>query len=188
MTRPGAVAWIVVGVLLATGCGKKAQPAVAPAPPPPVVEAPPPPPPPPPPDPPPPAPTAALSEEEIFARKTVDELNAERPLDTVYFDYDRSDLREDARNTVARHADWMRRWSSTRIVIEGHCDERGTAEYNVALGDRRAQAVRTYLMSLGISPDRVQAISKGKETPVCTDSTESCWQQNRRGFSLITAK
>jgi len=129
-----------------------------------------------------------LSEEALFARKTLAELNAERPLGTIYFDYDRAELREDARAVAARNVDWMRRWPSTRIVIEGHCDERGTAEYNLALGERRAQVVRSYMVSLGIAEDRLTATSKGKETPVCGEASESCWQQNRRGVPFITAK
>jgi peptidoglycan-associated lipoprotein len=131
---------------------------------------------------------ASLSEDELFARKTLDELNAERPLGTVYFDYDRSDLRADAREILVKNAEWLRRWSSTRIVVEGHSDERGTAEYNLALADERARAVQGYLASLGIATDRVVAISKGKEAPVCTDANETCWHQNRRGYPIITAK
>ena len=180
---------VACGVLAVAGCARKPQPTVASAPPPPVVEVPPPPSPPPPPKPPAiPPPAVSLSEDELFAQKSLEQLNAERPLGTVHFDYDRSDLREDARATLARNADWLRRWTSTRIVVEGHCDERGTAEYNLALGERRARSVREYLVSLGISADRIQAISKGKETPSCLESSEACWQQNRRGFPVITAK
>ncbi|MGD9903311.1 MAG: OmpA family protein [Vicinamibacterales bacterium] len=162
------------------------MPAAQPAPP--VVEPPPPPPPPPPPDPPSPPPPAAPTEEELFARKSLAELNAERPLGTVYFDYDRADLDDEARATLARNAEWMRRWASTRVDVEGHCDERGTAEYNIALGDRRASAVRSYLVSLGIAESRLTGVSKGKEAPVCSDAVESCWRQNRRGAPIITAK
>jgi peptidoglycan-associated lipoprotein len=181
---------IVCLVLPAANCARTPPPQ-APSPPPPAVVEPPPPSPPPPPAAtaaPPLPPAVALSEDELFARKTLDELNAERPLGTVYFDYDSSDLREDAGATLTRNAEWMRRWPSTRIVVEGHCDERGTPEYNLALGSRRAQAVRAYLVALGIAEDRVQATSRGEEAPVCSDSTEACWQQNRRGAPTITAK
>jgi len=177
---------VCAGVGIA-GCAKKPQPPVV-SPPPATEVAPPPPPPPPPVVPAPPAPAVALSEEELFARKSLAELNAERPLETIYFDYDRAELREEARAIAAKNADWMRRWPSTRIVVEGHCDERGTAEYNLALGERRAQVVRSYLLSLGIASDRVMATSKGKETPVCDEASESCWQRNRRGVPFITAK
>jgi peptidoglycan-associated lipoprotein len=152
---------------------------------PPAYVPPPPPPPPPPPAPPPPAP---LSEEELFARKTLEQLNAERPLANVFFDYDMAVVRDDARAPLQKNADWLRRWSSTRILIEGHCDERGSAEYNLALGDRRAVAVRDYLVGLGVSADRIAIVSKGKESPVCNQSNETCWQQNRRGHFIITAK
>lgn len=172
--------------LFVAGCGKPVAPSIQPAPP--VVELPPPVPPPPPSvEAPPPAPSAP-TDDELFARKSLAELNAERPLGVVYFDCDQSDLREEARGVLARNADWLRRWPATRITIEGHCDERGTAEYNIALGDRRAEAARGYLLSLGIAGDRVQAVSKGKEAPLCTDALEACWHQNRRGFPIITAK
>jgi peptidoglycan-associated lipoprotein len=82
----------------------------------------------------------------------------------------------------------MKRWSSLKISVEGHCDERGTAEYNLALGERRANAVRTYLTSLGVGGDRMTVVSKGKEQPFCNDKNEACYQQNRRGHFIITAK
>ncbi len=187
MTRLRVLTIVAILVALTAACAKKPQP-IAVQPDPPVVTPPPPPPPPPPPDPPPPAPPAALTEEEIFARKSLAELNAEQPLGTVYFDYDKSDLGDEARATLARNAEWLRRWPSTRITVEGHCDERGTAEYNLALGDRRATAVRGYLVSLGIGGERLLPVSKGKEAPVCGESNESCWRQNRRGAPIITAK
>ncbi len=175
--------------VVAAGCHKKV-PAPAPAPPPP------PPPtapvtPPPPPAPPPPAPAPAprpLTEEEIFARKSVDQLNAERPLDDVYFDLDKSEIREDAKPRLQKDADWMKKWATTQASVEGHCDSRGSAEYNLALGSRRANAVKEYLTNLGVSAGRLTVVSKGKEQPVCAEGTESCWQQNRRGHFVITAK
>ena len=174
----------------AAGCAKKAPPAAAPPPPPPPaapVTPPPPPPPPPAPTPPPPAPKTP-TEEQIFAGKTLDQLNAERPLGDVYFDLDESTIRDDARGPLQKNADWMKRWTSTRIMIEGHADERGSGEYNLALGDRRANAVKNYMVSLGIGADRVNVVSKGKESPFCSESNESCWQQNRRGHFIVTAK
>ena len=106
----------------------------------------------------------------------------------MFFDLDQSSIRDDARATLARNAEFLKRWTSTRINVEGHCDERGTAEYNLGLGERRAAAVKDYLVSLGISGDRINVVSKGKEEPQCTDKNESCWQQNRRGHFLFTAK
>ena len=175
--------------LAAAGCHKKA-PAAVPAPPPsPPPAAPATPPPPPPPPPPAPAPTPPpLTEEEIFARKSLEQLNAERPLDDVFFDLDQSSIREDAKPRLQKDADWLKRWTSTQITVEGHCDSRGSSEYNLGLGSRRATAVKDYLASLGIPAGRMTVVSKGKEAPVCSDENESCWQQNRRGHFVITAK
>ena len=175
----------------AAGCHKK-PPAAAPAPPPPPL----PPPtapvtPPPPPPPPPPAPAPAprpLSEEEIFARKSVDQLNAERPLDDVFFELDKSEIRDDAKPTLQRDADWLKKWTGVQATLEGHCDSRGSSEYNLGLGSRRATAVKDYLVSLGVSTSRLTIVSKGKEQPFCNEESESCWQQNRRGHFVITGK
>src|SRR5689334_2849026 len=167
--------------LAVAGCGKKVPPpAPAPPPPPPAAPAPPPPPPPPPPPAPAPAP-APLTEDQIFAQKSLDQLNAERPLGDVFFDLDESTIRDDARPLLQRNADWLKRWTSTQITVEGHCDSRGSSEYNLALGTRRANAVKDYMASLGVSASRLTVISKGKEQPFCTTEDESCWQQNRRG-------
>src|SRR5262245_30913801 len=180
----------VLGVsLAAAGCHKTPPPqAPPPAPPPPTVT----PPPPPPPAPPPPAPTPAAprppTEEEIFSRKSVADLNNEHDLTDVYFDLDKSDIREDAKAPLQKDADWLKRWTSVVITIEGHCDSRGSAEYNLALGSRRADAVKSYLANLGVNASRVTVVSKGKEAPFCTEANESCWQQNRRGHLIVTAK
>lgn len=183
----GVVSLCLVLSLAAAACAKKAPAPAPPPPPPPAAPAAPPPPPPPPPPPAAPAP-APLTEEQIFERKSLDQLNAERPLSDVFFDYDKSDIRDDARAPLQADAEWLKRWPSTRIVVEGHCDERGTAEYNLALGERRGGAVKDYLVSLGVPADRVVVVTKGKESPFCMESNESCWQQNRRGHFIITAK
>jgi len=164
-----------------------AQAAAAPAPRPPAAPTAPPPPPR-------PAPRvndvqpAPLSEAELFRRKSIDQLNAEHPLDDAFFDYNENELRPDARTALAKDAQWLEKWPGTRISVDGHCDERGSAEYNLALGERRATAVRDYLVSLGVSSDRVVTKSLGKEAPFCTGEGESCWSQNRRGHFIITAK
>jgi len=137
---------------------------------------------------PPPPPPRQLTEDEIFAQKSLDQLNAEKPLGDVFFDLDESTIRDDAKASLSRNADWMKRWTSTAITIEGHCDSRGSSEYNLALGTRRANAVKDYLASLGVSASRVTVISKGKEQPFCSTEDESCWSQNRRGHFIITAK
>ena len=124
----------------------------------------------------------------MFAKKTLAELNAEKPLADVYFDYDKAELRTEARASLAKNAEWMKRWPSTSVLVEGHCDARGTNEYNLALGERRATSVKDYLVSLGVTADRITTISKGKEQPVCSEEAEPCWQRNRRGFHIITAK
>ena len=110
------------------------------------------------------------------------------PLSDAYFDLDKSDIRADAQSALQKDADWLKKWTSTRINVEGHCDERGSAAYNLALGSRRAQAVKDYLVNLGVAGSRIDVVSKGKEAPVCTDHNEACWQMNRRGHFLITAK
>jgi len=177
----------VVGV---SACAKK-KPLPPPAPPPPApVEQPRATPTPPPPPPPPPreAPPRPLTEDEIFAKTTADELNAQKLLADAYFDLDSQQVRDDAKPVLQKNAAWMKRWPSTKVMVEGHADSRGTAEYNLALGERRASAVRDYLVNLGVAVDRVTLVSKGKEAPACTEEAESCWAQNRRGHFVITAK
>ena len=115
-------------------------------------------------------------------------MNAERPLGDVFFDLDESSIRDDAKTSLSKNADWMKRWVSTSITVEGHCDSRGSSEYNLALGTRRANAVKDYLVGLGVNASRITVISKGKEQPFCSTEDESCWSQNRRGHFLITAK
>jgi len=129
-----------------------------------------------------------LSESELFERMTLDDLNASHPLNDVFFDYDATTLRDEARQVLQRDAQWLAKWPQTKIRIAGHCDERGTEEYNLALGDRRAVTVRDYLTSLGVNPDRIQTVTLGKESPFCTATGESCWAQNRRGHFVITNK
>jgi peptidoglycan-associated lipoprotein len=115
-------------------------------------------------------------------------INAKGYLKDAFFDYDKADLRDDARTALAADAEWLKRYRTVQFLIEGHCDERGTSEYNLALGDRRANAAKEYLVSLGVDASRVKTVSYGKERPFCTESTEGCWQQNRRSHFLVTAK
>jgi peptidoglycan-associated lipoprotein len=179
----------LAAAIAVAGCHKKvAPPPPAPPPPPPTAPAAPPPPQAPPRAPAPPAAPPALTEDQIFANKSLAQLNSEKPLVDVYFDLDESTIRDDAKGPLQRNADWMKRWTSTQVTVEGHADERGSAEYNLGLGSRRADAVKQYLVSLGVQGGRITVVSKGKEQPVCTDHAESCWQQNRRGHFLITAK
>jgi peptidoglycan-associated lipoprotein len=177
----------VVGV---SACAKKkpvpppAAPAPAPAPPPRTTPTPPPPPPPAPRE----TPPAPLTEDELFARKSLDTLNNEKPLTDAFFALDSAQIGDDAKPGLQKDAEWMKRWPSTKVMVEGHADSRGTAEYNLALGEKRATAVRAYLVNLGVAENRITIVSKGKESPVCTEENEACWQQNRRGHFVITAK
>jgi len=108
------------------------------------------------------------------------------PLKEVFFAFDSFDLRPDARATLKTNADWLKANPSTRVEIEGHTDERGTSEYNLALGAKRAQAAKDYLVSLGIPAERLSTISYGEELPACKEQSEDCWQKNRRDRFVIT--
>ena len=192
MKLRGCVSYSVVALVMIIGltdCAKKAPPPPPPPPAPPVVAAPPPPPPPAPaPAPAPAPPPRVLTEDEIFAQKTVAQLNAEMPLGDVMFDLDASTIKDDQRPALQRNADYLRRWATVRVSVEGHADSRGTNEYNLALGERRANAVREYMVGLGVAADRMVVVSKGEEAPVCTEETEACFARNRRGTFVITAK
>ena len=113
---------------------------------------------------------------------------ASSPLKDAFFDFDRYDLSADARAVLRANADWLKSNASVRVEIEGHCDERGTSDYNLALGAKRAQAAREYLASLGIAPDRLTTTSYGEEIPVCQESSEGCWRQNRRARFVIVER
>src|SRR5271169_1104582 len=126
--------------------------------------------------PPPPAPVShEPSLQEMFDRDVKD----------AYFDYDQADIRADARDALSQTAQFLRSYPQLKIVVEGHCDERGSTEYNLALGDRRAAAAKQFLVSLGISADRMETVSYGKERPFCSASTEECYQQNRRAHIVM---
>lgn len=116
---------------------------------------------------------------------TIAELNAMGVLKTVYFEFDKSDLTDETRAVLRANADWLTENAKFNIVIEGHCDERGTIEYNLALGQRRAQAVRDYLASLGVASSRARSVSYGEERPVDYGHTEGAWAKNRRAEFVI---
>jgi len=170
--------------LLATGCPKKPPAAQPSAPPsssetgrPPATEV----------KPPAAVPPGEVGTESIEG-KDVAAINRAGYLKDAFFDYDKSDLRDDARSVLASDAEWLKRNRSIQFLIEGHCDERGTNGYNLALGDRRSNAAKEYLVSLGVDASRIKTVSYGKERPFCNQSTEDCWQQNRRAHFLVTAK
>ena len=188
--RGCATAALLCSALTVAACGKKTPPAVTPTPPPVAAPAPEPTRPAPPPAPTPaPAPAPrALTEDEIFEKATVDELNKQGVLADAFFALDSVELNQESRGTIQKNSEYMKRRMSTKIMVEGHADSRGTNEYNLALAERRAGAVRDYLVGLGIAADRITIVSKGEEAPFCTEESESCWQQNRRGHFLFTAK
>jgi peptidoglycan-associated lipoprotein len=122
----------------------------------------------------PPAPVAKAAEpslDEMFLKEVHD----------AYFDLDKADIRADAREALGKTAEFLRNYPQLKLTVEGHCDERGSTEYNLALGDRRAGAVKQYLVSLGIAADRLSTVSYGKEKPTCMEASEECYQKNRRG-------
>ena len=124
---------------------------------------------------------------EAPVRISVEELNRKGYLKDAFFAYNRYDIQEDQRGTLQKDAAWLADHASVKIVIEGHCDERGTGQYNMALGQQRAQVVRDYLVQLGVDPSRIQIISYGKERPFVTGHDESAWSQNRRDHFVVTA-
>ena len=177
------VAFAAVAVVGLGACAKKQPP--APPPPPPVApEAPPPAPPPP------PKPEVAPVVDEYARLKAMgsEEIDRMGFLTDIHFDFDRSDIREGDRAVLGRNADALKRFDFLRVTVEGHCDERGTVEYNLALGERRAKAAFDYLVSLGVPAERLKTVSYGKEVPVCSQSSEDCWQRNRRAHFTVTGK
>jgi peptidoglycan-associated lipoprotein len=134
-------------------------------------------------------PVALVPEKEVErlpSLKTVGKKKEEKsPLDDVFFDFDQYLLTEEAQKILQKDAEWLRTHPQARILIEGHCDERGTVEYNLALGERRAQGVKDYLADLGISSDRISVISYGKEKPFVVGHSEETWAQNRRAHFLL---
>jgi len=109
------------------------------------------------------------------------------PLKEIYFGYDRYDLDTEGRATLKANADWLKANVAVRVEVEGHCDERGTSEYNLALGAKRSQAVKDYLATLGVAATRLSTISYGEELPVCKEQNEDCWQKNRRARFVIVS-
>jgi peptidoglycan-associated lipoprotein len=125
--------------------------------------------------PPPPPPTPTVTDEDLFNQNIKD----------VYFDYDKSDIRGDQQASIQADAQFLNQHPNMNITIEGHCDERGSTEYNLALGDQRASSAKSALTAAGISANRIKTISYGKEKPFCTESNEACWQQNRRDHLVL---
>jgi peptidoglycan-associated lipoprotein len=190
MNRQTTLRLVLVALLLVTvaACAKKQPPVARPAPPPasgatgvptpplppePVSE---------------PMPVPPMPEEDEIGARSLDDLNRDSPLQPVFFGYDASEITAEAQAALQANAALLRRFGSWQITIEGHCDERGTAEYNLALGERRATTARDYLISLGIGADRLRTVSYGKEFPFEPGSNEGAWAKNRRAHFVITAK
>ena len=129
---------------------------------------------------PPPAPSAAAPRPSEFA--------ANENLKDIHFDFDRSDIRSGDARILDANAAWLKTHRDQALLIEGHCDERGTNEYNLALGERRAKAAMTYLSGQGVQAGRMTLVSYGKERPTCTEHNEACWAQNRRAHFLVKAQ
>jgi peptidoglycan-associated lipoprotein len=133
------------------------------------------------------APTGRDAAVESLPQDVV-EINKRGYLGDTFFDFDRSDVRTDQRDVLSKDAGWLRKWPTVKVRIEGHCDERGTAQYNLALGERRAEADREYLASLGVDGKRMEVVSYGKEKPFAVGHDEQAWSQNRRDHFLVVAR
>jgi peptidoglycan-associated lipoprotein len=187
--RRSAFLFLLLVTIAAGACAKKTPPIARPIPPPPTgsttVT--------PPPEPPAPAPepTTVPAEpvaEDAIAAGSIDDINRNSPLKPVFYGLDEAEVDADGQKVLQSNAELLRKYATWQISIEGHCDERGTAEYNLALGERRAVAARNYLVSLGIPADRVKTVSYGKEFPFDPGHSEEAWSKNRRAHFVVTAK
>lgn len=177
----------VLLIVVVAGCSRRQPPIARPTPPPPPPATASVPPAPPEPVREPAVVPQPLAEDSLSAR-SLDDLNRDSPLRPAFFGYDSDDVNEAARVVLQANAALMKKYPGWTITIEGHCDERGTAEYNLALGERRAVAARTYLLSLGIDGSRLRTVSYGKEFPFDPGHDEPAWSKNRRAHFVITAK
>ena len=191
MTVRRVVLWMALASVTAAACGKKNPPVARPTPPPPTTTAPANPARPPAPPEPVTEPAIVPPEpvrDDAISSASLDDLNRNSPLQPVFFELDSSDLSQAAQKALDQDAVLLKKYGTWAITIEGHCDERGTAEYNLGLGERRAIAARAYLVSLGIPADRLRTVSYGKEFPFDPGHDESAYAKNRRAHFVITAK
>lgn len=184
--RQTVLAVALAGLVALPACHHRPKgPPPPPATPPPAAPATPPPAP----EPPPSRELAPVEDEYSRMKKmATDEIERMGLLPEIHFDYDRADIREADRAILSKNADALKRFDFLRVTVEGHADERGTVEYNLALGERRAKAAQDYLVSLGVPADRLKTVSYGKEVPLCQQSTEDCWARNRRAHFTVTGK
>jgi peptidoglycan-associated lipoprotein len=129
-----------------------------------------------------------LNEEELFQQKSLEELNKDQILKRVNFDFDKYEIREDMKTVMQANANWLLKFASVELLVEGHCDEKGTIEYNIALGEKRAEAAKNYLVSLGLNAAKIKILSYGKSKPLVQGEDEASYFQNRRAEFVITKK
>ena len=186
--RRGALAVLMTAAIGAGACAKKAPPVARPMPPPPpMTDSTRPPAPPEPVSEPAPVPPVPVTDDAIGS-KSLDDINRDSPLKPLFYGLDQSEVDAAGQQLLQGNAEVLKKYSGWQITVEGHCDERGTAEYNLALGERRAVAARNYLVSLGVAADRIKTVSYGKEFPFDPGHTESAWAKNRRAHFVVTAK
>ena len=182
----------VASLTVATACAKKKPSLARPMPPPTAtgteMGTTPAPPAPDPPLPEPPVLTPSVAPESSIGSKNLDELNRQSPFAAVFFALDSFDISEEGRTVLQASAQVLKKQPTWQVTVEGHCDERGTAEYNLSLGERRAVAAKTYLVSLGVAADRLRTVSYGKEFPFDPGHDDAAWSKNRRAHFVITAK
>ena len=188
-TRRVALAMLVTVAIGAGACAKKEPPVARPMPPPPPMptESSRPAPPPAPVSEPAPVPPVPVTDDAIGS-KSLDDINRDSPLKPLFYALDQAEVDAAGQQVLQANADVLKKYSSWQLTVEGHCDERGTAEYNLALGERRAVAARNYLVSLGIAADRIKTVSYGKEFPFDAAHTDEAWAKNRRAHFVVTAK
>ncbi len=183
--RQTVLAVALAGLVVLPACHHKPKGPPPPAAPPPAAPATPPP------APEPPASREVAPVPDEYGRiksMATDEIERMGLLPEIHFDYDSADIREADRQVLTKNADALKKFDFLRVTIEGHCDERGTVEYNLALGERRAKAAHDYLVSLGVPADRLKTVSYGKEVPLCQQATADCWARNRRDHFAVTGK
>ena len=191
--RTSSVVVVLLAAVLmaASACGPKKPPIARPTSPPPggtTAGARPPAPPEPVVEPTPVPPEPGVSGVDTIGDRSLDDINKQSPLQPVFFELDSSEISAEGQKTLAANAEVLKKYPSWVVSIEGHCDERGTAEYNLALGERRALAARTYLVSLGLDAGRLRTVSYGKEFPFDPNHSEDAWAKNRRAHFVVTAK
>jgi peptidoglycan-associated lipoprotein len=176
--KKSALVMALLAMSLVVSC--KGKPKTEPTPPPAPTQAPPA-----------PEPTSAPVVEDEYSKlkkMSVDDIDRLKLLGEVHFDFNRSEIREVDKSVLSKNAEVLKKFDFLKITVEGHCDERGSVEYNLALGERRAKAAYDHLVGLGVPAARMRTVSYGKEVPVCSEGTEDCWARNRRAHFTVSEK